>query len=94
MEFTQILTVRKLSLRRSIYGVRVRVTRPNSEEIGRLNLAQLKLILSRLRGGRVHVLSRGVHLGKARPQLQRGRLWKLRLARVRRSLHNQGAILK
>ena len=45
MEFTQIWTVRKLSLRRSISGVRVRVTRPNFDEIGRLNLAQLKLIL-------------------------------------------------
>ena len=46
MEFTQIWTARKASLRRSICGVRVRVTRPNSDEIGRLNLAQLKLILS------------------------------------------------
>ena len=46
MELTQIWIGRKPSLRRSIYGVRVRVTRPNSEEIGRLNLAQLKLILT------------------------------------------------
>ena len=47
MEFTQIWTVRKLSLRRSISGVRFRVTRPNSDEIGRLNIAVLKLILNR-----------------------------------------------
>ena len=46
MVLTQIWIGRKPSLRRSIYGVRVRVTRPNSDEIGRLNLAQLKLILN------------------------------------------------
>ena len=46
MELTQIWIGRKPSFGRSIYGVRVRVTRPNSDEIGRLNLAQLKLILS------------------------------------------------
>ena len=45
MEFTHFWIVRKPSLRRSISGLRVRVTRSNSDEIGRLILAVLKLIL-------------------------------------------------
>ena len=47
MDLAPTWTIRKLSWRRrSICRVRVRVTRPNSDTIGRLNLAQLKLILT------------------------------------------------